>query len=74
MKRGLVAILLFVGSAAWFVGCDRRAAPAQSPTRPAPTPKDGGAHARTPGADVDVGRRGDGKGVRVDVRTKDAEK
>jgi hypothetical protein len=74
MKRAAIAVILFVRSACWFVGCDAPHAtgPETGTTRPAPAEKkrDIDVHIRAPGTSVDVERHGTGK-ARVDVRTKD---
>ena len=77
MTRIAIAALLFVGSAVLFVGCDSPTYPATDgggSSRPAPEKRrDVDVKIRTPGADVDVERRGTGK-TKVDVRTKDDDK
>ena len=74
MKRAAIAVLLFVGSAVWFVGCDQPVPQTTEggTTRPTPPDKrrDVDVHIRTPGASVDVEKHGTG-GAKVDVRTKD---
>lgn len=72
MKRAAVAVALFVGSAIGFAGCDAPRNSGTGGTTPPTTDRKGDidVHVRTPGADVDVERKGEGK-AKVNVRTKD---